>query len=252
MTGVPHQGRQECLDKAKLDLCTRCTSKPGVTNSLISCGCYAWLCQKCAIATDSWTTIYGTYHAALYRRLYELGHLDASGCSRCVCQPLDLRAYRYTLTRDLGQLFPKKGTIVFVMLNPSTADQFQDDPTIRRCRGFATDWGFARLEVVNLYALRATNPKALFEANDPVGPANNDVILAAQERAERVVVAWGAPKAPQKSQRVQEVVSGPLRDVPLFCLGTTKDGAPRHPLYVPKAQGLVPWLPPKEDSCSAS
>ena len=117
---------------------------------------------------------------------------------------------------------------MFVGLNPSTADEARDDPTIRRCVGFARDWGFARLDVVNLYAFRSTDPRALWRAGDPVGPENDLVLAHVLGRADFVLAAWGVHA---RQERVRDVASilGRLR---LHALGVTNAGAPRHPLYV--------------------
>lgn len=133
--------------------------------------------------------------------------------------------------------------VTFVMLNPSTADAELDDPTIRRCTGFARSWGYDGLIVVNLYALRSTDPKGLWAAQDPVGPRNDGNLCAAALWAHRddtpIVAAWGANARPD---RVAEVLALPHMDR-LTCLGVTKDGAPRHPLYLPSAATLTPWSP---------
>jgi len=113
------------------------------------------------------------------------------------------------------------------MLNPSTADETEDDPTVRRCVDFARRWGFARLKVVNLYAYCATHPRELRDVADPVGPANDHVLSIVFGGSDLTVAAWGANA---KSDRVAEVMSWPLR--PRVALGFTKSGAPRHPLYV--------------------
>lgn len=139
--------------------------------------------------------------------------------------------YRYTLRREIPGL-GFEGTVLFVMLNPSTADVNVDDPTIRRCVGFATRWGFARLEVGNLYALRATDPAGLFASDDPVGPENDQRLDEMAGRATEVIVAWGAtphpfPNRPQDVLRRMEFYCGTAR-----CLGQTKHLHPRHPLYV--------------------
>lgn len=100
--------------------------------------------------------------------------------------------YRYLLTREgLGGT----GTCLFIMLNPSTADAMVDDATIRRCSGFAQRWGYARLEVANIYAYRSTDPRALRDLADPVGPENDQYIAEAVARADKVVCAWGAHPA---------------------------------------------------------
>jgi hypothetical protein len=146
--------------------------------------------------------------------------------------------YRYSLLREWDQF---AGTLTFVMLNPSTADAQLDDPTIRRCIGFAKREGFGKLVVLNLYALRATDPKALSLSSDPVGP-DNDTFLGAHfslrsELDQPVVAAWGVNAKPERVACAIER----MRGVSFQCLGTTKDGHPRHPLYVRSDQQLVPW-----------
>lgn len=137
--------------------------------------------------------------------------------------------YRYALTR--GDWLDGEGTVLFVMLNPSTADAAADDPTIRRCIRFARDWGFARLTVANLYALRAADPAALLSATDPVGPENDYWLDRLAGEATEVIAAWGAHRyAERRSDHVRKLVefqAGAMR-----CLGQTKQLAPRHPLYV--------------------
>lgn len=138
--------------------------------------------------------------------------------------------YRYTLTR--GPWLNGDGTVLFVMLNPSTADEHQDDPTIRRCVRFAQTWEFARLTVGNLYALHATDPRDLFRVDDPVGPRNDLALIELARGASEVIVAWGATQHPQPPRAshvldLLEATFGPVR-----CLGLTPaTGQPRHPLY---------------------
>lgn len=150
--------------------------------------------------------------------------------------------YRYRLERLLQRdmLSPaSRGPIAFMMLNPSTADHTQDDPTIRRCTGFARSWGCDRYAVSNLYALRSPKPSALALHDDPVGPDNDAHLAELAGDFRDIVCAWGAGA---EQQRVQVVVSV-LRQAGarLWCLGTTKDGSPRHPLYVRGDQPLLPW-----------
>lgn len=142
----------------------------------------------------------------------------------------DCGAYRYALWRDLGML--GQGTITFVMLNPSTADADQDDPTIRRCISFAESWGAARLAVANLYAYRATDPEALSSVDDPVGPENDRWIEKLASEAAQVIVAWGAKRGPVPGRDGK--VLGLLEAAGLIpqVLGLTDGGYPRHPLYV--------------------
>ncbi|NRR28852.1 DUF1643 domain-containing protein [Oxalobacteraceae bacterium] len=146
--------------------------------------------------------------------------------------------YRYQLTREPQQSYPTAGTALFIMLNPSSADAALDDPTIRRCRGFAKAWDCNGITVVNLYALRATNPADLWKHPDPVGP-DNDMYLAAMIREyETIVCAWGANAKPERIVQVRKMFHRLSRPM---CLGTTKGGAPRHPLYIRADQPLVDW-----------
>ncbi|OYO21954.1 hypothetical protein CGZ93_08440 [Enemella dayhoffiae] len=144
----------------------------------------------------------------------------------------DLR-YRYRLERTWGEQRPPA---LFVMLNPSTADAAVDDPTIRRCCGFAKAWGHGGLVVVNLFAFRATDPRDLFTADDPVGPDNDRHLIEAASVAEVVVAAWGA-QAP--AWRVEQVL--PQLGERVVALALTKAGHPRHPLYLPASSQPAPW-----------
>ena len=137
------------------------------------------------------------------------------------------RRYRYRLWRRWDRSRP---SIAFCMLNPSTADQRSDDPTIRRCIGFARAWGFGGVEVVNIFALRATDPRKLRRARDPVGERNDAYLLAAAARSELMVIAWGVHGALlARDIRTRAMLSRRAR---LLALGWTKSGAPRHPLYL--------------------
>ena len=138
----------------------------------------------------------------------------------------DTEAYRYKLSRIWNS---DKPMVMFIMLNPSTADADVDDPTIRRCIGFARSWGYGGLWVGNLFALRSSHPGDLLLADDPVGSQNNAALKSMADRSDQVVVAWGsfAAKFPAQEAQVREMFR--LR---LYCLATTKDGHPRHPLYL--------------------
>lgn len=127
--------------------------------------------------------------------------------------------YRYTLTRgwDRGV-----GQVLWVMLNPSTADALTDDPTIRKCMGFSARWGFQRMTIVNLCALRSTDPKALNHHPDPKGPENDYYLANSRDLYSRVVLAWGNHGVPY-ANGVPDLFSGAR------CLGKTKSGQPRHP-----------------------
>lgn len=141
--------------------------------------------------------------------------------------------YRYNLCRFFAQRFSDSSRLVFVMLNPSTADGTQDDPTVRKCRTIAEAHGAGSIEIVNLYAYRATDPRALITAADPVGPDNDSWIRTACERGRGpIIAAWGAsgrkvPSFPGRVARVTEMIRpyGPR------CLGLTKGGFPKHPLF---------------------
>ena len=136
-------------------------------------------------------------------------------------------AYRYELRREWGPE-PLCG---WVMLNPSTADALVDDPTIRRCMGFARAWGAGGIVVTNLFALRATDPAELARHPDPRGPASEAAWRRLVEGAVTVVCAWGAhPMAAQVAPELLAVFDA--RGVTPQCLGATRSGAPRHPLYV--------------------
>jgi hypothetical protein len=142
---------------------------------------------------------------------------------------------------DLGE--PK--TCLFVMLNPSTADGEKDDATIRRCVGFAKAWKFERLEVVNLFAFRATKPRDVLafqnQRGDIIGWENSTLVARAAREAGMIVCAWGANVNDLDPMRDHvETVRGWLGDRPHYALGFTKDGHPRHPLYVPLDAQPVP------------
>jgi hypothetical protein len=136
------------------------------------------------------------------------------------------RRYRYRLWRRWDRSRPP---VAFCMLNPSTADARRDDPTIRRCIGFARDWGYGGIEVVNIFALRATDPRDLRSARDPVGPRNDAFILRAAAGSP-VVIAWGVHGALRDRASATLKLFGARSR--LLALGRTRSGAPRHPLYL--------------------
>lgn len=150
----------------------------------------------------------------------------------------DCTRYRYWLKRWWDDDAAKPWAC-FVMLNPSTADAAKDDPTIRRCTLFARAWGCVGIYVVNLFALRSPNPALLRTVVNPVGPDNDWHIKQAFELAKGpIVAAWGAhPFAATRARSVRELVAG----VEMKCLGTTKGGHPKHPLYVADGTPLVSW-----------
>jgi hypothetical protein len=145
-------------------------------------------------------------------------------------------AYRYGLTR----VWAAGPRLLFVMLNPSTADEVRNDPTIARCETRARTAGFAGFGVVNLFAFRATDPRALRLADDPVGPENDRIIRRAAAKAGFVVCAWGNHGALNaRALAVRHILSGCGKT--LHHLGLTRSGQPVHPLYIPLAQGPIRW-----------
>lgn len=140
----------------------------------------------------------------------------------------DCGRYRYRLLRAWNTEQPRA---LFIMLNPSTADAEVDDATIRSCMRLARSWYYGGIEVVNLFAWRATNPRELYDAADPVGPENDEHIEDALAHTDFALCAWGAQKiAEHRSSQVLDLIYG--RRALLHCLGRTKSGAPRHPLYI--------------------
>lgn len=137
--------------------------------------------------------------------------------------------YRYVLTRTWDPALP---VLVFCMLNPSKADAAQDDPTIRRCMGFAKREGCGGIAVVNLFAWRSPDPDKLPILDTEASGPDNDRHVAETSTDRRVVVAWGAHRSAHPFVVLPFLER--LRDsaASVHCLGTTKSGAPRHPLYV--------------------
>ena len=151
----------------------------------------------------------------------------------------DCGRYRYSLARAWGP----GDRLAFLMCNPSVADADIDDPTIRRCIGFARREGYDGILVVNVYAYRATKPADLWAAwragVDITGGQRNDDLLAEVFReAQPVVAAWGQHP---KGSRIQSVLDLHERSADMLCLGTTKDGNPRHPLMVRADAPLTRW-----------
>lgn len=153
--------------------------------------------------------------------------------------------YRYWLRRWWG---PEQKTLLWVLLNPSWAGEQGNDPTLTRLIGYSKREGYSRLEVVNLFALRNSEPKALLEVSDPVGPDNDLHIAQACQRADRIIVGWGnTPFRPRDRlwTRDREVLAA-LSSHSLWCFGATQRGCPRHPLYLKSDRALEPIpSPPK-------
>lgn len=173
----------------------------------------------------------------------ETGGATFSACVECGwtggenrCATCKDRAYRYHLWRLVND--HGKGQVVFLMLNPSTATDVEDDPTITRCIGFARAWGYKRLDVVNMFGLRSTDPMKLLDVADPIGPLNDNAIynIASLHDTGVVICAWGSHNG-----RVRKLVKGRVdairRLIPvekMKCLRISKETKqPWHPLYLP-------------------
>lgn len=149
--------------------------------------------------------------------------------NECVFSPC--RTWRYTLRHSWMDLFDPEGerAIAWIALNPSTADENQLDPTLRRIRGFSRDWGYNTFYMLNLFAYRATDPQDMRRAPDPVGPENDNWILEITSKTDLVMCAWGRHGLLNNRQNhVLEL----LRGRNLRYLEKTGDGIPKHPLYL--------------------
>lgn len=170
---------------------------------------------------------------SLFANLKGSGAAEFSPCGK----------YRYVLRRYVEDALPKQSpqTLLWVMLNPSTADVMNDDPTIRKCIKFALRWGFHQMHVVNLYAWRSPHPDDLVKAQiasqaDIVGPKTDEHIVREIVHAQAVVVAWGDAVIEQR--RAEQILM--LIETPL-CLGWTKQLNPRHPLWADITTPLIPF-----------
>ena len=140
------------------------------------------------------------------------------------------RRYRYWLESKLGG---GDGVCMFLMLNPSTADETKSDPTVTRCKGFARTWGYGALWVCNIFALRSTKPAALIESHDPTGPQNDGHILKYARDADRIVCAWGNHGLHHdRGERVLRMLEDDGLSGRMCHLGLTGRDQPRHPLYL--------------------
>ena len=138
--------------------------------------------------------------------------------------------YRYLLFREFEK---GEGTVAFVMLNPHRADETKNDPTITRCARFAQDWGFARLEVTNLFALCARTPREFLLADDPVGNLNESYLHRSLSSVDQIIIAWGNYGGYlNRSREFLELAAS--YKTRLYCLAKNKSGEPKHPLYVSK------------------
>jgi hypothetical protein len=150
------------------------------------------------------------------------------GDAASIAEYSDCETYRYTLTRVWDGGGPRAA---FVMLNPSTATEVQNDPTVERCERRARALGFGAFRVLNIFAYRATDPRVMRAAADPVGPGNDAAILAALPWADRVICAWGTHGA-HLDRGAQVAAMLRAAGAPLWHLGLSKAGHPKHPLYI--------------------
>jgi hypothetical protein len=148
----------------------------------------------------------------------------------------DCERYRYLLTRSWGA----GARVLFVMLNPSTATEIQNDPTVERCERRARALGCGGFRVTNIFAFRATDPRVMRAEADPVGPENDAAILESAAWADRIVCAWGNHGLHQDRGRKVEAMLRATGSA-LFHVGLTNQGQPRHPLYVAYASQPAPW-----------
>ncbi|MAM25826.1 MAG: hypothetical protein CML55_10720 [Rhodobacteraceae bacterium] len=162
-------------------------------------------------------------------------HEEAGTYSQVVYS--DCESYRYSLTREWDT---NARRVMFVMLNPSKADEIANDPTVERCERRARALGFGAFRVTNIFAWRDTDPRTMRAAAAPVGPANDDMLRDGALWADQIIAAWGAHGAHRDRGREALAL---LRScgVPLFHLGLTKEGHPRHPLYIAYAQQPLRW-----------
>jgi len=143
------------------------------------------------------------------------------------------RKYRYSLFRIWDE---DKPLVLFIGLNPSTADEQEDDPTIRRCIDFAKQWDYGGLIMGNLFAYRATKPSDLKQAIEPIGKENDKTITELSKRTDMTVVAWGNDGSlHNRDKEVLKLLTNPM------CLKINKSGQPAHPLYQPKNLVLSPY-----------
>lgn len=149
----------------------------------------------------------------------------------------DCERYRYALTRTWD---PQGKRVLFVMLNPSKATEVQNDPTVERCERRARALGFGAFQVTNIFAWRDTDPFKMRKAADPVGPENDETICTGAVWADQIIAAWGTHgthlgRGPETETLLRQTGE------PLFSLGLSKHGHPKHPLYISYAQQPILW-----------
>jgi hypothetical protein len=149
----------------------------------------------------------------------------------------ECEGYRYALTRVWDEAGPR---VLFIMLNPSKATEVQNDPTVERCERRARVLGFGGFRVMNIFAWRETDPRLLRAASDPVGPENDRLLLDALPWADTIIAGWGVHgEHLSRGQQVEALLRG--AGASLHCLGLSKAGHPRHPLYIAYATQPQAW-----------
>lgn len=157
--------------------------------------------------------------------------VDYTGATLSAC-----RTYRYGLWRGWKHGWTKPYFAMFIGLNPSTADEKDDDPTIRRCIRYAHDWGYRGLWMANLFAYRATTPKEMKTAKNPIGEANDQYLVSAAAGSGVVIAAWGVNGGYLgRDEEVKKLIPS------LSVLKLTKDGYPSHPLYLRRNLTPMSW-----------
>lgn len=156
----------------------------------------------------------------------------------------DCERYRYTLTRTWDTNGPR---VLFIMLNPSKATEVQNDPTVERCERRARTLGFGAFRVTNIFAWRDTDPKLMRAAADPIGPDNDaaltDSVQTWVRKGDTTIAAWGTHGAHLgRGPQVASLLRATAK--PLHTLGLTKDGHPKHPLYISYTEQPRPWTDP--------
>ncbi len=145
----------------------------------------------------------------------------------------DDRVHRYALWRIWDKSLPK---VLFIGLNPSTATETKNDPTIRRCMGYAKDWGYGGYIMGNIFAFRSTDPANLKKTKDPIGPQNDYWLKKLHEEADLTIGAWGNHGVfLNRGIEILDIIQN------IKCLRITKQGFPSHPLYLPKILKPIPF-----------
>jgi hypothetical protein len=171
--------------------------------------------------------------------------VESSGAEFSPC-----RTHRYALWRNWDwQGYGRR--VMFIGLNPSTADETKNDLTISKCIGFAKRWGYGGITMMNLFAYRSTDPAGLLRTDNPIGSGNLEAFGYRRSQVGLIVAAWGSLPAPWKRQlgfdrHVERVVQHAIME-PIYCLGTTADGSPRHPSRLGYDAVRELWWTPSAD-----